>query len=539
MNLNYNNNKYLIGFMAATLIVVIAVTIIEPTNIKQKDTTDYAQLQAKAEFEKKEYEQLLKDVHPDYASSEEYLKKIVTVDEVRGELERDLQTKRKIAIPTIADSEVKISDRKDTDAVANYLTDLSSMIVNFDESVNPLIPQIFATQANQESAVQAKKFADTFIANMKGMTVPVDAVPLHKTTLVSFESYSQIFEVARKYAVDQDSTPWADLYQHYVIIDSSMAKNKSLILDLTKKYVLRDMMVGVASSSILFKTAQAGFPVIDIYQVAETVFKHLLVTAFSQYYLKITDKTLKSIEKGFTISSQLYYSNTLGRSYSVEFFKKFLPDPLDQEIVSQFLPQYFCKPKDEEFLKKVFIAKAKANSAPNFTLNPADPEFLNKTANFLSDPKNYVSYYRDFYQAASDLTKSEAEISSAKEVSSDGLKSGRAQSKDSDIVGVTVQKSMSTLRAAQQNIFDNVIKLGTGNPDNMASQIVGSVMATIINDFVFTPAGGGDLQVYKETQKCLQIPKIQPIVPITDPGIDKPSHPGSPTPYPSGTAPFK
>ena len=96
--------------------------------------------------------------------------------------------------------------------------------------------------------------------------------------------------------------------------------------------------------------------------------------------------------------------------------KKFVSDPLDQDIIQKFLPQYFCVNPTGGELKQIFTAKAKANQGTDIVIDPNDPQYLQKLARLGGDEKNYTGWWEDYYTSLALQTQAQAEAAATKEV---------------------------------------------------------------------------------------------------------------------------
>ena len=531
--------KYILGGILAMIVILVSITALNPGSFIFPDTTDYdAQRQAAAD-EAKQYEALLASVEPDYEASQQLLKKIASEDVVRKEVEQTMKTNQQIVIPTVPQADIKVDPRDDAGVVVNYINQVGSMITNYNESVRAKTETVFNPTAAPESIAQAQAETQALVQNIRGMQVPPSAVELHKAEIVAYEKYAQFLGTANAFAKDGAQEPWANVYGQYAVIDNRLDVAKTELSKLQTKYAF-DFSIPVAPSGLsVIKTANAaGWPVIDLWNVAWEGIRTGLATSFAQFSIKMLDKLVAHIEKNFAIASQLYYSNELGRYYSVEYMKKFVSDPLDQDIIQKFLPQYFCVNPTGGELKQIFTAKAKANQGTDIVIDPNDPQYLQKLARLGGDEKNYTGWWEDYYTSLALQTQAQAEAAATKEVLSPGLKSGR------DLISGQINKTSAAIFNVQESAISNTLGLGTSNADNPVGQIVAGVVEGLVNKFVFTPIAGGTsgiggIGVPVERDVCISTPKIKPIaaIPSSDyESTDSTPPPAEPTPLP-GTTP--
>lgn len=520
------NKKIMIAVLSLAVLALVVVTVWEPGQWSFRDPTDYDQQAKLAQEELEQYKALLASIEPNYAASQQFLEKIATEDLVRTEVATTLQTNQKITIPQVANNEINISNRNDRDFVINYLSDTSSMISNYREAVASGIDDLFATGGDSGELARAEAKTDELVNNWRGVSVPQSAVDLHKASLVALDQYGDVFKTAKDYATRENDQPWPTVYNKYAVIDSELAVVKTELEELNRTYAFGpDVELPKFS---LVKTAQAQFGGwtivgVDWQMILYEGIKTGLARAFAQFSIQMIDKLVGHIEKNFAIASQLYYSNELGRFYSVEYMKKFVKDPLDKDIISKFIPEYFCVNPDGRQLRDIFVAKARENVGSDLVINPADPDFLDKLARLGADEKNYPVWWEGYYQSLAATTKAEADKAATKEVISPGVKTGR------DIVNSQVTKTISAILDVQESAINGTMNLGSNNAENIAGQLVAGIVQNLVNKFIFTPLAGGStsgpsgIGIIAERDVCLATPQVKPVIPIAEGGYTPPS----------------
>lgn len=509
-----NQKKLTIAVIILAVIALVVVTVWQPAELGFKDQTDYEALEQQAEAEVKEYQALLASLNPNYAASQQLLEKIATEEIVRKEVEETLQVNQQISVPVIANNELKISDRSDEDFVVNYLTDLNSMVGNYNNSITAANQNLYTPGADSILLTRAQGDTTSLVENIKRMEVPAVAVDLHKAQLATYQKYAGVFDNAKQYARGEVSEPWANLYGNYAAINNQMGVINSQANRLASLYPHNP---GIMEQLGIIRTANAQFGGVTIFadleRAVEWGIRAGLSRAFANFSITMLDKLVAHIEKNFAIASQLYYSNDLGRYYSVEYMKRFVEDPLDQNIIQKFLPEYFCVNPQAGELSQVFRAKARENVGTDIVINPADPDFLQKLARLGGDAQNYPQWWEGYYESLAAQTKAEAQAAATKEVLSPGVKTGR------DLINGQVVKTVSAITGVQESAINGVMDLGTNNTENVVSQLVAGVIENLVNKFVFTAIGsdgqgGGSISIVKESDVCLQTPQVKPIVPI-------------------------
>lgn len=520
--------KYLLGLIGVMLVILITIVTVNPGNFAFRDATDYDAQRKIVEDEVRQYQALLDAIQPNYLASQQLLEKIATEDIVRTEVNAALNANQKVVIPTVADSEIVIESRTDKAAVVDYLNRLGSMITNHNEQTQVAVNQTFADSADVAQILAAQQQTKTLANNIRGMPVPRDATEMHKAYITTFDTFSSFLNTAGSYSQGTALEPWPQIYGQYTVIDNKLGAAQSEFTRLSNKFSLTPEDFNIAANGndnahnndglvfINTANAQIGFGVqlvTDIWAKAEAGIRAGLARSFAKFATTMLAKLVAQIEKSFAIASQLYYSQDLGRYYSVEYMKKFVADPTEQDIIQKFLPQYFCVDPNPGELRQIFTAKARANQGTDLVLDPNDPQFLTKLAKLGGDERNYPEWWEDYYTTLANQTRSSAESAATKEVLSPGLKSGR------DLVNGQINKTMASIFNTQEAAISGTIQLGTSNADNAISQIVAGIVENMVNQFVFTPIGGGTaggngIGIIKEQNVCLRTAQINPIAPI-------------------------
>lgn len=517
--------KYLLGFVIVTIVVLVTTLVADPGSLVFRDNTDYDAQRKLAEDQTAQYEALLASVEPNYQASQQLLEKIASEDLVKQEVESTLNVNQKIIVPTLANTDLNISSTNTRPAMVDYTSKVGSMVSNYNQEVQPKISTAYADVLGTNVTTDAANRTRTLADNLRSLSVPQDAVELHKAYIVAYDAYAKFLAGSKDYTSTADSGPWSQAYGQYALIDNRLTAASNELNRLNSKYALNvpfpeDLAQNPYTEQSggdgfeLIKTANAQFGAwltIDIEAVVREGIKAGLASAFAKFAIKMLDKLVAHIEKSFAIASQLYYSQDLGRFYSIEYMKKFVQDPLEQDIIQKFLPQYFCVNPSAGELKQIFTAKAAANQGTDIVIDPSDPDYLNKLARLGGDEKNYPSWWEDYYTTLAAQTQREAETAATKEVISPGLKSGR------DLITGQINKTMASIFNTQSAAINGTINLGTNNAENIAAQIVATIVESMVNKFVFTPlgggtsAGGGGISVIAEQNVCLKVPKIKPV----------------------------
>jgi hypothetical protein len=511
----YNKDQKAYFFIAiSTAVVLLVVTFWNPTTFQFKDSTDYEKLaKQSASAERDQYAKYLESLQADSEASKQLLQELVTEDSLRKEMELILQTNQKIATPDIPNSTLNILPESSTESLAEYFKQSLGATLAFNDSAQQYSTSLFAPESSSTAVRTLQQRNIDLIRNLRGIAVPQAALQYHKAQILAYEHYGNVLDGAMVATTDTDAISWPDMYRNYVIINDEIETANTQLTTLDQKYTfsgeLKEFFAENQATSSFAHTAQAGwfgipdftFTIGDLPAAIWKAIREALARSFARFAISMLDKVVTSIESNFAITSQLYYSEALGQVYTTEYLQKYVSDPLDQEIIKRFIPQYFCLPKNPDELKQIFTQKAQDYLGFDPTrIDPTDPGFYQKLAqsgSYFATPEGQENYYEGLAAQAS----SAAAEAATKEVISPGLKTPR------DLVNNQIERTMASIFNTQQAAINGSIQLGTGNVENIVGQLVASVIENLVNKFVFTGA------VLEEQKTCVGVQKSKPVIP--------------------------
>ena len=540
--------KYQVGVIGALIVILLVVTLWSNWgSFRYKDQTDYQQQKQLAEQQRQQYEHLLADIDVSPQDSEVVMQKIATEDVVRQDLTDTLQTRQAITVPQIKDSDLKLAARGDQKAVEDYFKTTVPLVQDYNTRTAPASQVVFTDL--QDKAVVAQAATDTrkLAQALRQTPVPADLMQYHKANITTYEQYADFLDNAQNYnATDHtllqprgDNEAWPQVYKDYAIINNRAAVINGEIQRVSQKYALGGLRIQLAQAAPsvgnmpflasigAVKQADAflGFgdltitigdiPSLILYGVRQGLAK-----AFSSLIINSIDRLVAKIDKYFTITSQLYYSQELGKLYTSEYWKKLNVPQAEQAIMKNFLPDYFCAPQSPADLAKlgqVFAAKSKQLLKYDITTVPLNsPDFYNALNDLgehsaaLVDP---WSYWSDIYTAQAQQAHVSAADAVNKEITGTGVKSGR------DLLSGAINQNINKILQVQQGSVTEALNLGNSNADNIVSTLVAGVFESLTTKFIFTAVStgqrGGGLATVQEQSVCLSTPKLQPVVPAS------------------------
>lgn len=535
--------KYRLGVIGGLIVILSVVTVWSNWGgFVFKDTADYEAQRQEVADQRQRYQALLAAIDVSPKDSEAVLKKIATEDVVKQEINDTLQANQRIIVPEVSDTELAIAPRNDKTSVESYLQTTVAMAQAYNQRIGPASQVVFTDLHDKGMVASAAAETAKFVQNLRGTPVPPDMLPYHKAQIVAYQHYADFLGVAQNY--DQsgqilsprgEASPWPQIYRDYVVINNRTAVINSELQRVDQKFALGELKLKVAQAGFqpqagaakfgLVKPAQAflGFgdlsvTVGDIPRIIMYGVQIGLAKAFTQFVMSSIDKLVAKIDKYFTITSELYYSQELGKLYTKEYWTKFNVAKADQSIMQNFLPQYFCAPKSATDLKRlndVFKAKSKQLLKYDVSSVPLEsPDYytalndLGKNSAALIDP---WSYWRDIYTSQAQTASVAAADAVDKEIKGTGLKSGR------DLLSGAIAQNVNKLLHVQGESVTEALKLGNSNADNIVSTLIAGVFESVTTKFIFTAVSsgqrGGGLSTIEEQPLCISTPKVKPVVP--------------------------
>lgn len=535
MKLQDIDRKYMAGFIGFAVIVLLIITVMQPSGFQYQDKTDYAALQQKEQQEYADYKAYYDSFEVDEAASKQYLEEVVTEKVIKMQVDEALQTNRKITVPQIKDSEIQVVERTDRDSMVNYITDFQSIVENYESDIQAAQEMVFNPNADTKLIEQGESRTKNTAQNLRKVPVPKDAAILHKAAIGVFDQLGNTFDAAGAYAANPAEEQWGKLYEYHYVSNEYVAQAQQEIERLGKVYALESVTVA-SNDSLFFKTAHAQFAVLDVWNKWFRIVEHLYSVSYVNFYATMVEKMVTNIERNFTITSHLYYADELDRFYSNQYLEKYVTKPVDRELIRNILPTKFCKAYNPEQVKNFFIAKGKELVGGNTIVDPTDPDFLVKLSVLLASPHHYTPYIEGFYTAMAAETQSRADTGTTYEFNSDGTKAGRKPGQGANFPD-EIAKTVATLRDTKGSLVENLLNMGTNNIQREVGKLISEIKNTLVNKFAFIPLSGGSLATLKENKTCA-LPVQNPIAPVPGTPYTPPFLPPQPIEvYPSGTTP--
>jgi hypothetical protein len=494
--------------------ILVAVTFLQPTNFQYQNNTDYKKLAAQDAADQAAYIKYLNSIQPDPVASRDIFEKLITEEDVRAQIEKELDVKQPITLPHIADSSIVVGKASGKEAAVSYFTAVGSLADNFNSQVLDTSKTLFSQDSSAGALSKAEALTSKFIADLQKTSVPPEAVNFHKAQLGALQNYRELVQTAGKYAAEEIQSPWPQVYKNYAIINEEAAAVNKEFSKLDKKYSLSALPPQTLASDIagnsfaIVKTANAqlgGIVVIgNVPEAVEKAIREGLASAFANFISIYLNKLITAIESNYKIANFLYYTDAVIRGqYVNDYLTKYVTNPLDRQLVTRFIPQFNCGQSNES-LKAVFKAKAQTYLGYDpAKVSPDDPQFAQKLAragNFLASSEGWDLTLKE--QANAALSAAEKAVN--QELASSGLKSPR------DLVNRQIAVSLNAVAHSESASLSAFMNLGVVNVDKVVGKIVSSVIQNLFDKFLFKGA-----VVYKEQSACVAVPQLQPVIPAS------------------------
>ncbi len=472
-------------------------------------------------YDTKAYQEYLKSLQIDPKASEDLYQKVISEEDVKKQVEDELQVNQTIIMPTVDQSKIVVTNKTGSQAIVDYFSQHLSLLENWKDMVagsSGSLGNLFDNGANSN----APQITQEFINQMYNLPVPAEAKALHESQIVALTGYQDLFSLGTSYNPNSTTKPWPAVYRDQVILETATNTFNKEFDKLNAKYSinyeLQKQAESYAKGSFLVPSAHAVFGfgdiVIDIKAVIRDIIETALAAAFTQFMIELINKLVEQIEKSYKIANFLYYTDALvsGR-YVDDYIDKYYgaaTAALDKSIIKRFIPQIGCGLPKQDLMP---FFRAQATQSLGFdpsTVSTNDPNYYSKMASvgdFLSSPQGWQVTYED----AASQAQASAERSSHDELVSAGLKAGR-DPKSANEVATTAEVVGSSIKAALISFFN----LGVVTSRTVAGKIAGLAVQTFIHSYIFKGA------VYKEQSACVAVPVLSPVVPGTNAGYTPP-----------------
>lgn len=545
--------KYKLGLIGGLIVILLAVTALSWKNYDFRDLTDYEAQKKQSELERQEYQKILDSINVTPEQSEVALKKIATEDIVRDDVTTALQINQKITAPDIKDSELVFTPRGDRQAVVDYFVNTAPKLQNYNAATAVANQTVFTQLQDNTSVAFAAEETRKLATTLRQTPVPQELRDYHKAKITTYEQYADFLDSAQQYGAALGATPplaprgqqgpWPRVYKDYIVINNQSAVIQSEAQRLDQKFGLSKELIHLAAVEVpaeqkalavrlgLVKEAEAIFgfgdltitmgdiPRLIIYGVEQG-----LAQAFTTFLVGAVDNLVAKIDKYFNITSQLYYSQELGKLYSKEYWKKFNVSVAEQNLIKHFLPQYFCPTSPTELgrLKQVFAAKSKQLLNYDIATVPFESSDYYLALAELGDAAqtNPDLYWSDRYASAAGAVGSAAADAVSKEVNSPGLKAarrGQGEGSARDLIADGIEKTVNKILHVEAGSVNSVLNLGTSKADSLVATIVSGIFQELTTKFIFTglslaTGGRSSLSVVNEQPFCLSSAQYKPVI---------------------------
>lgn len=509
--------------LAVGVVLVFLVSLVLYSNFSHKSKPKQAVDQSN--FQEIDYnsyyKRLLDSIQPDKEASKKLFKEVVSEEEVKRQIETDLQAKRQIPMPEVTAKELQLSSQVGKEAIVAYFRSIAPSLKDHWVSIKPITEKSYQPETSSSDLEMALGKTNLFIEALKSVPVPQEMKEFHSAELLAAYSYRNILEQGIAYKKGQLSVPWPEVYKQFVIAEQALDKADAEFLKIDKKYTIgaialfpKDNYYARVMEFFSTKKANAFLGAGDLVVVTSSIpdqikdgIKKAFASAYGRYASQFLGSLINTIDKNFKIANYVYYADAVKGQYIGSYLSKYSTQ-LDQEIVKRFIPQLTCGQNQNENLRPFLQTKAREYLGFNpSSISLDDPNYeakMVKVGDFLSNPTGWNMYYDQVAQQAT----SEAEKALDRELTSSGLKSPR------DILGNQISASLNVVENSQVAALVASMQLGSVNAENLVSQLASSVLDSLANKFVFNGA------VLQEQSVCTPIPVLNPIVP-SDPAVYK------------------
>ena len=519
------------GSACLVVILVLVTACAKPNLGTQKQAVNTSQTTMSV-ADAKAYLDYINNVKTDPAASEQFLKTILTQDDIKTEVVAALQSDKPAKVPVLDNTKIQTSSQNDSSAVNDYITQTVGKVYSFNTNTLDINQDLF--DAPPEQIIQLKHDVSALLAQIYAVPVPSSALNTQKALLTALTSYQDTVNAASTYNasdLSQNDNLWPVVYNSYNVTKNSFSSYAKALAALADKYQISSVQIPTAYAQVgpqspwynpfSIQTAQAFslFGVTFTFtlgSLADEVFRAVdagFTSAFLHFMSGMLSKLINQIESNYAISNFLYYSDTLYEVYSQDYLNKYGTGsnqltPIDKQIINTFIPQFAC---GQQPLQLQNYFRAKSQVALGFdpaTLNVNDPNYYQKLANvgnFLNSPTGVNFYYQNMAAAA----QAAAAQSSNLELTSSGLKAPRNTQS-------TLGQSLNSIISSERGAFASLLNLGVPTAQSPVAAIVAQITEQLSTQFIFngiTSNGTGKLSVLAEQKTCASAALLNTLTP--------------------------
>lgn len=466
------------------------------------------------------YLNYLETLKVDPEASKKLFHELITEEELKKEVEAELQVDQPVTPPKIDDRALVINNTSGQSAVEEYFDKAGGAAANFALEVQKYGSGLFSGDVGTAEAVERE--AQLSYRKLVSTPVPKEAVAFHKSLLATVDTYKQLAMVSKDYDPYASTQPWPEVYQNYSVLNDQMKVFGEQIQVLIDKYKLADFPITTniayeipQEKNIPFvKTAHALFGVgdttiilTDIQALIRTAVEEGLSAAFSVFLGAMIEKVLTKIENNYLIANFLFYTDALvAGQYTDDYLNKYVGDTFDRQVIKKFIPQFTCGSQPDNLRP---VLQAKATQYLGFEPASIDVKStdyyqqLSKVGNFLSSEQGWKLKYQEI----ADLAKAEAEKAAERELTSSGLKTAR------DTVKVNIKLSLNSIQSAAKASFNSIMQLGMTQAKQFISKFIAALTQAMVTKFVFRGVTSGNAGVLLEQSTCVAAAQMQIVIP--------------------------
>jgi len=478
------------------------------------------------------YLRYLENLQVDQQASRELFSAILTDEDIKKEVEKELQISQTVEPPAIKTGSLAQGLPASKQAAVDYMAKLTGSFLNYNTRVKDLEQNLFSPGFLGTFEIQKEHSA--FLSEIYRLPAPTDALELRNAILAMQEQYNVLIQQSLAFQSGELIEPWPGLYKSYAVVNEQAKIVDRQIKLLGQKYNVAELSIVpiyafekqenqfrlISQARAFLGIGDVTITIGDIPRIIKEAIEEGLTTAFANFMGAMLNKLIAKIESNYLIANFLYYTDALiAGQYTDDYLNKYVASAVDRNIIKKFIPQLNCGNNPQD-LRPIFQAKASEYLGFDIkTLRPSDPNFYEKLAR-IGDPYSFASTWESYYESVALKAQSEAEKAAERELTSPGLKTPRDTT--STVIAISVNNIVSASRAS----LNALMNLGLTTSENFISGIVSQLTQTLVNKFVFKGATtGGPLGVFKEQKVCLATAQLSPVLALEPTAYVAPPNP--------------
>lgn len=175
----------------------------------------------------------------DLRASAQVLGEVVKLEDIERDVNENLGTNRAIEVPEIADNALNITKVNTVQGIALYINNATAITEEYSIKSTEFVNDLYSDAISYEELDKAIQDAGAAVRKLYAISVPQDAVVLHKAIINVFTANENLVKEAKNYKDNQNKDTWRVVYYQYGLANDAYVTLDNNFLKLKQKYGLK------------------------------------------------------------------------------------------------------------------------------------------------------------------------------------------------------------------------------------------------------------------------------------------------------------